>query len=74
MTAGELRRRLAREPDHLPVAVCLDGEISCRDGTGDRVQATAEGFFTVEDTERATQFQLGQGFCPIVLLKAVEDT
>lgn len=74
MTAGELRRRLDGEPDHLPVAVCLDGVISCRDGTGDRVQVTADGFFGVEDTERATEFQLGQGFCPIVLLKAVEYT
>ncbi len=74
MTVKELRNRLAQQPDELAVAVQLQGEISCRDLVGDPITATAEGFFQVTDTRKATEFCAGKGFCPIVLLQGLEYT
>lgn len=74
MTVKELRKRLEQHPDHLAVAVQLEGDISCRDRTGDPVTATSDGYFGVVSTKKGTEFYAGNGFCPIVLLQAIEYT
>jgi hypothetical protein len=74
LTVKELRKRLEQHPDHLAVAVQLEGEVSCRDRAGDPVVVTGDGYFGVVSTEKGTEFYAGKGFCPIVLLKAKEYT
>lgn len=73
VTVGEVSRTFEKLPTQLPVTVCVDGELTVIDRTGDRVSGYYGGMFDVGGIADGEVFVSGQGYCPVIVLKTSEE-